>query len=322
MAKNPDKPLSFAQARAKIAEAMNQLLSGNDPGTQSFHLKRPKRDYTLKLTKHQRDTLLTHTGIIGTLRKKIEEAGDGTQVITVTRKELDKLNDQLGSNILDARSPHKKRLSSVHRQVAEQFASDYQGLFSDQFSEAPPAVLYQFTITLLDVEPTIWRRIQVEDCTLDKLHEHIQTSMGWLNCHLHLFEVKGRRYGPPDQMDDGFDGPKTKDSTTTLISQVVPKGGKRFSFKYCYDFGDGWEHEVVFEGNPPADPKKKYPLCVEGERACPPEDCGGPFGYLDFLAAITDPDHEEHESVVEWIGGEFDPEQFSAKDATRAMRNG
>lgn len=183
-------------------------------------------------------------------------------------------------------------------------------------------MLYQFKITLLDVNPLIWRRIQVEDCTLDKFHEYIQTAMGWLNCHLHLFEVEGERYGDPEQMDDGFDGFKAKDSTKKLLSSVLPKSGKLFSFRYSYDFGDDWEHEVLFEGSLPVDPKKKYPLCVEGERACPPEDCGGPWGYVDFLAAIKDPKHEEHENMLEWIGGEFNPKTFSAKDATRAMRKG
>lgn len=82
------------------------------------------------------------------------------------------------------------------------------------------------------------------------------------------------------------------------------------------------EHEVLFEGSPLVDPKAKYPLCLEGERACPPEDCGGVWGYGDFLEAIRNPKHEEHESMLEWIGGRFDPEEFDAKEATKAMRKG
>lgn len=87
------------------------------------------------------------------------------------------------------------------------------------------------------------------------------------------------------------------------------------------DFGSD-RHKVVFEGFPPADPKARYPLCIEGERACPPEECGGPWGYADYLAAIRDPQHEKHESMLEWIGGRFDPDEFDVKKATKAMKKG
>ena len=182
--------------------------------------------------------------------------------------------------------------------------------------------LYQFKITLLGSQPPIWRRIQVQDCTLDKLHEHIQTAMGWTNSHLHEFEIKGERYGDLELLDDGFEDFECEDSTTTMLSEILPKTGKRFAFKYEYDFGDSWEHEILFEGSPAFDPKAKYPLCLEGERACPLEDCGGVWGYGDLLEAIRNPKHEEHESVLEWIGGRFDPEVFDWKKATREMKKG
>jgi hypothetical protein len=188
-------------------------------------------------------------------------------------------------------------------------------------TELTVGMLFQFKITLLDIKPPIWRRIQVQDCTLDKLHEHIQTAMGWTNSHLHQFEIKGQRYGDPELLDEGFDDFGCEDSTTTMVSEVLPKTGKRFAFKYEYDFGDSWEHEVLFEGRPTADPKAKYPLCVEGERACPPEDVGGTWGYETFLAAKDDPDHEEHEMYSEWCP-DFDPEAFDAKKATKEMKNG
>lgn len=189
-------------------------------------------------------------------------------------------------------------------------------------SQAASPQLYQFKITLLDVEPPVWRRIQVRDGTLDQLHEQIQTAMGWTNSHLHQFEINGTRYGDPELLDDGFEDFECVDSTRTLISDILAGTGKRFAFQYEYDFGDGWEHEVLFEGNPPTDPKGKYPLCLEGERACPPEDCGGSWGYGDFLEAIRNPKHEEHASMLEWIGGSFDPEAFDAKQATKAMKKG
>jgi len=183
-------------------------------------------------------------------------------------------------------------------------------------------LVYQFKITLLGAEPPIWQRIQVQDCMLDKLHEHIQTAMGWTNSHLHEFDIKGQRYGDLQLLDHGFDGGKCFDSTKTNLSQIVPKTDKKFAFKYEYDFGDGWEHEVLFEGSPPVDPKAKYPLCLEGKRACPPEDCGGVWGYNDLLEAIKDPNHEEHESMLEWIDDDFDAEAFNPKQATKAMKKG
>lgn len=186
----------------------------------------------------------------------------------------------------------------------------------------PTDTLYQFKITLLDAKPAIWRRIQVQDCTLDKFHEHIQTAMGWTNSHLHQFEIKGARYGDPELLDDDFEDFECVDSTTTNLSDILPKSGKRFTFKYEYDFGDGWGHEVVFEGNPPSDPKVKYPLCLEGERACPPEDCGGVWGYVDFLEAIGNKKHAQHRELLRWIGGRFDSEAFDAKKATKEMRKG
>jgi hypothetical protein len=142
-------------------------------------------------------------------------------------------------------------------------------------SKARTNNLYQFKITLLDTKPPIWRRIQVEDCTLGELHEHIQSAMGWTNSHLHQFEIEGERYGDPELLNDGMDDLEFKDSTTTRVSAILPANSKRFRFTYEYDFGDGWEHEILFEGSPAPEPGKKYPICLEGGRACPPEDIGG-----------------------------------------------
>ena len=182
--------------------------------------------------------------------------------------------------------------------------------------------LYQFKITLLESEPPIWRQIQVKDCTLDKLHEHIQTSMGWTNSHLHQFEIDGERYGDPELLYDGWmEESLTIDSLNTRISEIVPQDSKRFSFRYEYDFGDGWEHDILFEGCLRVEKGIRYPVCVEGERACPPEDVGGVWSYEEYLEAMADPQHEEHESFMEWLGP-FDPEAFSPEKTTKKMRRG
>ena len=169
----------------------------------------------------------------------------------------------------------------------------------------PTTTFYQFKITLLESKPPIWRRIHVNDCTLDKLHEHIQTAMGWTNSHLHHFKVGEQLYGDPMLMEENMEDMDYKDSTRTKLSAILPSTGKRFSFQYEYDFGDSWDHEVLFEGVVPPDPKVKYPRCLEGATACPPEDCGGVWGYSDFLEAIRNKDHEEHERTLRWAGGWF-----------------
>lgn len=174
-------------------------------------------------------------------------------------------------------------------------------------------LLFQFKITLLEITPPIWRQIQVPDCTLAVLHEVLQAAMGWENCHLHRFIVDGMQYGVPEP------DLKLKNEDKVLLSQIVPKDGNGFCFKYEYDFGDSWMHDIVFEGYSPNDVKQTFPLCLDGSRACPPEDVGGPYGYDEYLEAIADPKHERHGELLEWIGGKFEPDEFDVKTATVAM---
>jgi len=182
----------------------------------------------------------------------------------------------------------------------------------------PAKAIYQFKITLFEIKPAIWRRIQIKDCFLHDLHWHIQGAFGWTNSHLHDFDVGKDRYGISSEIDDP-NYPECKDSTTTLLSDILPKDGKRFIFKYTYDFGDNWEHEVLFEGIVKQDRKSKYPICLEGDRACPPEDCGGEMGYEHLLEVLSNPKHEEYLDLRQWAG-DYDPEQFSADTATTQMR--
>jgi len=188
-------------------------------------------------------------------------------------------------------------------------------------AKASAGTLYQFKIALVGSEPPIWRRIQVIDCTLDKFHEHIQTAMGWTNSHLHQFTINKHVYADPMLMEENFDEMEYLDSTTNRLGDILPKNGKRFSFAYEYDFGDGWDHEILFEGSPKLEPGKKYPLCLEGERACPPEDVGGIGGFYEYLQALADPKHEQHEQFMEWCGP-FDPDEFDPGKATKAMKKG
>jgi len=165
-------------------------------------------------------------------------------------------------------------------------------------------VVYQLKITLRDIKPPVWRRVLVKDCTLTRLHDVIQTCMGWSDSHLHAFEIGGEQYGEPDP--DGT--METEDARRVQLSQIVAQGYKKFA--YVYDFGDNWDHTIQVEKVLAPEPGVRYPCCIAGKRACPPEDCGGPPGYDDFLEAIRNPSNPEHEDMLEWIGGEFDPEAF------------
>jgi hypothetical protein len=143
--------------------------------------------------------------------------------------------------------------------------------------------------------------------------------MGWTNSHLHHFRVGEQFYGDPELMQENFADLEYKDSTATRLSTIVPAGRRKFRFGYEYDFGDSWWHEILVEKVEAGEAKAE---CLAGERACPPEDCGGPWGYADFLDALADPDHERHEELEEWLGGPFDPEAFDPAAATRRMRRG
>lgn len=176
--------------------------------------------------------------------------------------------------------------------------------------------VYQLKATLLGTKPPIWRRVVVpEDTTLARLHDILQAAFGWWDCHLHEFEIDGVRYG----VDDGEDWHPPKDERRARLRNLVKAGS---SFAYLYDFGDDWRHKVVVEKTLPAQAGTTYPACTGGRRACPPEDCGGPWGYEAFLEAITDPAHEKHESMLEWAGGSFDPEAFTPDDFHHRLRLG
>jgi len=178
--------------------------------------------------------------------------------------------------------------------------------------------IYQIKVTLEDVPPAIWRRVQVPgDITLFKLHETLQIVMGWDNYHLHSFLIHGEHYGDPTY--DEFDELGTKDETRYKLSQVIREEGVRFVYEY--DFGDGWEHTLLVEKILPAEKGIHYPRCVKGKRACPPEDVGGVWGYEEFLKAINDPEHSEYDEYRGWIGSEFDPEAFDLEEVNALLRS-
>ena len=165
-------------------------------------------------------------------------------------------------------------------------------------------------VELLEIAPPIWRRIEVPgDSTFWDLHVAIQDAMGWADSHLHMFEIRdaGRKSVEIGIPDPDFESGVVAGWTRPL-SKHVKKPGDRLVYEY--DFGDSWRHSVVLEAVSSAEPGVRYPRCLDGARKCPPEDCGGVPGFEDFLEAIADPDHDEHESMLTWCGGSYDPEDF------------
>lgn len=178
---------------------------------------------------------------------------------------------------------------------------------------------HQFLIVLTQTDPLIWRRIQVPArYSFWDLHVAIQDAMGWLDCHLHEFQLlppdRGRveRIGIPG--DEFIDERPCRPGWKVRVSENVREG--MAPMLYVYDFGDDWRHVVVYEGAVPAADDVKYPRCVAGARKCPPEDCGGVHGFVEFLTAIGDLKHGEHSALLRWAGGRFDPAEFDPKAVT------
>lgn len=167
-------------------------------------------------------------------------------------------------------------------------------------------------VTLRSIKPPIWRRRLVPGTiTLGHLHTAIQAAMGWHNCHLHAFDSDGRRYGDRQTVDD------VADENRLTLNGLLKSGVARFD--YTYDFGDGWEHTIAVEKNEPALEAISYPICSAGKRNCPPEDCGGPWGYQDLIAILADPSHPDHKEQREWIDEDFDPDTFDIGTANAVL---
>ena len=315
MARKKPNTATLVTESTALAYFAAKALAAADPlslkkkKTQDFPLDNLERAMTADLP-----------GLSETLKKKLK-AKTGTFTVADTAV----IAMALAITLLEGESPQLRQLSNIAEKLLECLHAN--------FSSPAPAggkakklkqtdSVYQFKITLLGERLKIWRRIQVQDCTLDKFHEHIQTAMGWTNSHLYLFSNEFDRFGDPDLLNDGFHELECLDSTTEYLSDILPKSGDKSVFHYDYDFGDEWRHAILFEGQQAIDPKAEYPLCLEGEGACPPEDCGGVWGYVDFLEAIGNPTHDEHEDMLDWVGGRFDPDEFDAKAATMAMRKG
>lgn len=165
-------------------------------------------------------------------------------------------------------------------------------------------LVLQLKITLRDSKPPIWRRVQVlNNMTFFDLHDVIQIVMGWTYSHLHQFVVANEYIGSIAELGD-----EVLDEKRIRLSDYI--SGEKEKFRYEYDFGDDWDHIIEVEKTLPVDPTQSYPRCIAGKRACPPEDCGGIWNYGDLVEILADPDHPEYENMRDFVGDEFDPNEF------------
>lgn len=178
--------------------------------------------------------------------------------------------------------------------------------------------IIQLKITLKGTKPPIWRRVLVDKTTtFEKLHHIIQIVMGWTDSHLYEFDIDGYIIAEPnDEFDDDF-GYITIDASTVTLESIITNTKKKFN--YTYDFGDNWEHQIVVEKFLPCDPKIKYPICIDGKLNCPPEDCGGIYGFYNLLDIIGNKQHPERKEILEWLGEDYDADYFDKDEINQGL---
>ncbi len=173
--------------------------------------------------------------------------------------------------------------------------------------------IYRLKISLEDIEPPIWRRLETCDCSLDDLHELIQASFDWESFHPHAFEIQGHEYAATSE----FGTSEFEDAAEVFLSDLIEN--RCYEFHYEYDFGDSWIHRIEIEDTLPAEEGVRYPRCLDGKRAAPPEDSGGPYQYPYLLQAFADPENAADPDILDWIAPDFDPERFDLDNLNKML---
>jgi len=271
----------------------------------------------LELSEAQRRTILKYAELPAHLSGRLAATETAAKSTQFTLDELDELLDHVAGSAYRAKGNEKQKVLRIVEKVSKLLGStiDPDEMPKHRHPKNTDAV-FQIKITLRGIDPPIWRRIQTRDCTLGQLHEVIQVTMGWEFEHLYGFNIGGVEYEDLEMESDD----DVEDACDTKLSEVLPTRNRRSRFAYEYDFGDGWSHQLIVEERFLPEKGVKYPICVAGQRACPPEDCGGPWGYPEFVEAISNPDHRSHDEMLEWVGGEFDPERFDREAVNGALR--
>ncbi len=309
-----------ADRTAKPASDESRTVPFDNP---SRNLKPQEERYPLKLTQSQRNALVDHTDLDRSMKDRIHEMSPGTKPLMVTEQELEAIGDAADDQLGLSSGTLARSLAAIVDKVDELLIEiDIKALKAKRCNLPRTTKVYQFKVTIKGSHPPIWREFQTQDCTLGELHELLQDVMGWTDSHLHQFVVKRQIYGNPAQLDTGFGmgyGDEIHDEDATLICQRPIFRGK-LKFLYEYDFGDGWEHEVVLEKELTPEKEVNYPRCLSGARACPPEDCGGLWGNAEFLDAMSDPTSGENLAPMEWYPDGFDADEFSVDEINYHLR--
>jgi hypothetical protein len=290
--------------------------SGNKASQPNISLPRETRE--LKLSEEQRRTILKYSELPAHLSKRFAGKGTAAKAIPFMLDELDEFLDYVEIAVYRAKGNEKQKVLRIVQKVAKLLGStiDPEEMPNRRLANKNAAV-FQIKMTLRATDPPIWRRIQTTDCTLEELHALIQVTMGWGFEHLYLFNIGGVEYADLDMMRDDED---IEDACDTMLSEVLPLQNRRPRFEYEYDFGDSWIHQLIVEERFFQAKGVMYPICVAGERACPPEDCGGPWSYPDFVERIRNLDHSGYVETLDWVGDKFDPETFDLEAVNSELR--
>ncbi len=279
----------------------------------------------LKLSAAQRKALLQGVCLTTRLANLIT-ATPASEPVQLCRADWEDLGDCIAEEASCTRDAKlEKHFDQLLERIADLFErqdslgeNPHLRLFDPDRDSAecdlPDEAVYQLHVSLQHAKPPVWRRVATKDCTLARLHEAIQLTMGWEFSHLFAFEVGGDRY------TKAFDDPCEMDgqpANQKRLRQLCQEGVKQFA--YVYDFGDGWQHTIKLEKVLSPDARMKYPRCIAGSGACPPEDCGGVWGYQRLLEILKDPEDPEYDEMRQWVGGRFDPTRFSVAQANRRL---
>jgi hypothetical protein len=271
--------------------------------------QREEQSYSVRLSSAQRRGMAK---IMPDLNDRLKSEDAGGRLIVLTRSEVRQAIDRAKSALRSQTTTERYALRMLVEVLSDALEAG-RGIGAIP----PKSRVYQFRIALRHIRPTIWRRVQTRNCTLDRLHEVIQLAMGWTNSHLHEFMLYGVRYGDPMLLEEC----EFLNSRTTHLVDIVPQSGAHFQFDYIYDFGDHWEHIVEFEECLAAEEGARYPRCVGGENACPPEDIGGTSGFAEYRKIMSNPRGRRYAEYVEW-NGPFDPKAFDLEATNRRIKRG
>ena len=271
----------------------------------------------LELSEAQRRTVLKYADLPAHLANALSAQGAADATTPLSLDELDELLDRLEIAVYRAKGNEKQKVLRIVQKVAGLLGSEIiPSHLSTHRTSKKASTIYQIKMTLKGIDPPIWRRIHTPDCTLEELHEIIQVTMGWEFEHPYRFTIGGVDYADPAMTSDE----EVEDACGTRLSAVLPTENRRPRVSYEYDFGDEWIHQLIVEERFLPKAGVKYPICAGGQRACPPEDCGGPWAYSEFVEALHNPDHRRYEELLEWVGGEFDPERFDQEAVNNELR--